>query len=208
MQIPGFTQTYKIWSSRVGGQEHVFSQAHPNILMFNFAMLCSTEEVTKAPRNRGSRGGREPRMNTWSHHLHAWPCLLQGRLPMPQKESLGQVFRKGSSFPPQDAAISSCLQAFNEERHHQNSPLTIACLFACWILKMTRLLIFLINVGMSDQISYCFKLVFLKVWGLCISGSCWCPVPSNQNLWGCNKLSTDFHAVSNMENVVLLFGPT
>lgn len=135
----------------------MFSQAHPNILMFNFAKLCSTEEVTKVPRNR-----KQGWQRTEDEHLESPPADLtlpaSGQAANATKRKSGAGFQERELLPTPGCGnqLLPSASGLHEERHHQNSPLAIAYLFACSILKMTRFLIFLVNVGMSDQISYCF----------------------------------------------------
>lgn len=151
---------------------------------------CSNvqRKLTQMPGNRGRRGGRELKRNTWSLHLQTWPCLLQGRLPMPRKrkQSLGQVCRKESSFPPQDVVAEAPAFSFQlpgGEAPPEFPPAT-ARLFCLPNIKKDKTPYFSSMQASQMESAMISELVFLKVWGLCISGTHWSPVPPNQNLWG------------------------
>lgn len=149
------------------------------------------EEVTQMPENRGRRDGKEVRRNTWSHHLQTWPCLLQGRLPMPRrsKQSLGQVCRKESSFLPQDVVAEAPAFSFQPPRGEAppGLPPAIAHLFCLPNIKNDKTPYFSSMGASQTELAMVSELVFLKVWSLCISGIQWSSDPPNQNLWGLQK---------------------
>lgn len=78
-------------------------------------------------------------------------------------------------------------------------PPAIACLFCLPDIKNDKTPYFSSMKASQMELATVSELVFLKVWGLCVSGMQWSSDPLNQNLWGLQEaLKNHPYAVSDL----------
>lgn len=103
----------------------------------------------------------------------------------------------------------SCLQfPASRRKGTTRTTLAIACLFCLTNIINDKVPYFSLMQTSQVELALVSELVFLKVWGLCISETHWSPVPPNQNLWGFQEAFKN-HSLCCVKFVyfVLLFWP-
>lgn len=140
------------------------------------------------PRCQGTEEGGMG--ENWGRTPGATTCMLDlvcFRADCQRQGEEGKVWGRfsGNSAPSQPGSGQRLLPSasgLHEARHHQSFTWTIACHFCLLNIKNDQAPYFSSMQACQIKLATVSQLVFLKVWGWCISGSHWSPVPPNQSL--------------------------